>query len=84
MGNPIFTQNRGFQMKTAQIMMRPFKDGIIRQNHKTGWFNATDLIKIANRYRTQLGKKEKLIADYLRNDATLEFIKEILDRENIS
>jgi len=71
-------------MKTAQIMMRPFKDGTIRQNHKTGWFNATDLIKIANNYRAQIGKKEKLIKDYFKTDSTIDFIKEILDRENIS
>ena len=71
-------------MKTAQIMMRPFKDGIIRQNHKTAWFNATDLIKIANKYRTQIGLKEKLIKDYFKTDSTNEFIKEILDRENVS
>ena len=65
-------------------MMRPFKDGTIRQNHKTGWFNATDLIKIANNYRAQIGKKEKLIKDYFKTDSTIDFIKEILDRENIS
>jgi len=71
-------------MKTAQIMFRPFKDGSIRQNHKTTWFNATDLIKIANKYRTQIGLKEKLIKDYFKTDSTNEFIKEILDRENLS
>ena len=65
-------------------MQRNFRDGIIRQNHKTGWFNATDLIQVANQYRTQIGLEKKLIADYLRNNSTKEFIKEILDRENLS
>lgn len=71
-------------MKTEQIMERKFRDGIIRQNHKTGWFNATDLIQVANQYRTQIGLEKKAIADYLKTNSTKEFIKEILDRENIS
>lgn len=71
-------------MKTTQIMERRFRDGVIRQNHKSGWFNATDLIQVANQYRTQIGLEKKLIADYLRNNSTKEFIKEILDRENLS
>lgn len=71
-------------MKTAQIMERQFKDGVIKQNHKTGWFNATDLIQVANQYRQQIGLEKKLIADYLKTNSTKEFIKEILDRENIS
>lgn len=71
-------------MKTTQIMERKFRDGIIRQNHKSSWFNATDLIQVANQYRTQIGLEKKLIADYLRNNSTKEFIKEILDRENLS
>lgn len=71
-------------MKTAQIMEREFRDGVIRQNHKTTWFNATDLIKIANQYRQQLGQSPKAIADYLKNDSTKEFIEQILDEENVS
>lgn len=71
-------------MKTPQILLRPFKDGYIRQNHKSKWFNATDLSKIANSYRTQIGLTEKKIADYLKNDSTKEFAKEIMDKEDIS
>lgn len=71
-------------MKTEQIMERNFRDGVIRQNHKTGWFNATDLIQVANQYRTQIGLEKKAIADYLKTNSTKEFIKEILDRENLS
>lgn len=71
-------------MKTVQIMERKFKDGVIRQNHKNGWFNATDLIHVANRYRQQIGLDKKMIADYLKTNSTKEFVKEILDRENIS
>ena len=71
-------------MKTVQIMERQFKGGVIRQNHKNGWFNATDLIQVANRYRQQIGLDKKMIADYLKTNSTKEFIKEILDRENIS
>ena len=65
-------------------MERKFKDGVIRQNHKTGWFNATDLIQVANRYRSQIGLEKKAIADYFKTNSTKEFIKEILDRENLS
>lgn len=65
-------------------MERPFKDGSIRQNHKTGWFNATDLLKVGNQYREQIGLNKKAIADYLKTDSTKEFIKEILDREDLS
>ena len=65
-------------------MERNFKDGVVRQNHKTAWFNATDLNKIANSYRSQIGLKPRLIADYLKKDSTKEFVKEILNRENIS
>lgn len=71
-------------MKTEQIMERKFRDGVIRQNHKTGWFNATDLIQVANQYRTQIGLEKKLIADYFKTNSTKEFIKEILDRESLS
>lgn len=65
-------------------MERPFKDGTIRQNHKTTWFNATDLLKVGNQYRTQIGLNKKAIADYLKTESTKEFIKEILDREDLS
>ena len=71
-------------MKTTQVMERKFMDGTIRQNHKTAWFNATDLIKITNEYRKQIGESPKMIADYFRTDSTKEFIKEILDKEDIS
>ena len=71
-------------MKTPQILERKFRDGVVRQNHKTGWFNATDLLGVANTYRQQIGLKPKRINDYFKTDNTKEFIKEILDRENLS
>lgn len=71
-------------MVTVQIMERKFRDGVIRQNHKTGWFNATDLLQVANQYRLQIGLDKRFIADYLKNDSTKEFIKTILDREDLS
>jgi len=71
-------------MKTEQIMVRTFRDGEIRQNHKTNWFNATDLIKLGNEYRSQIGLKPRLIADYFKTDNTKEFVKIILDRENLT
>lgn len=79
-----YSYYKGVILKTVQIIERKFKDGVIRQNHKNGWFNATDLIHVANRYRQQIGLDKKMIADYLKTNSTKEFVKEILDRENIS
>lgn len=71
-------------MKTAQIMSRPLLDGTIRQNHKTRWFNATDLLKLANRKNEQLGKPVKKIAHYFENDSTKEFMEEIMEKESLT
>ena len=71
-------------MKTHQIVKRSFLDGSVEQNHKTQWFNATDFLKLANRYRQQIGLKEKKMNDYIKTDSTKEFVKKILDEEQIS
>ena len=71
-------------MKTAQIMSRPLLDGSIRQNHKTNWFNATDLLKLANRRNEQLGKPTKKIAHYFENDSTKDFMMEIMEKESLT
>jgi len=71
-------------MKTEQILQRQFLDGIITQNHKTSWFNATNLIAIANKYRETQGLLPKNIADYLKKKETKEFVATIAKREQIS
>lgn len=71
-------------MKTTQIMSRKFLDGEITQNHKTGWFNATELLSIANKYRETQGELPKRINDYLKKQETREFIATIAKKEEIS
>jgi len=71
-------------MKTTQIMSRKFLDGEITQNHKTGWFNATELLSIANKYRETQGELPKRINDYLKKQETKEFIATIAKKEEIS
>ena len=71
-------------METPQILERKFLDGTIHQNHKTKWFNATEFMRLANSYRTQIGLEPKHIADYLKNQSTREFFEQIMDTEKIS
>ena len=71
-------------METAQIVKREFKGGFVEQNHKTGWLNATSFLSIANTYREQIGLNKKSIGNYIKNDSTKEFVKKILDEENIA
>lgn len=71
-------------MKTTQIMSRKFLDGQITQNHKTGWFNATELFSIANKYRETQGELPKRVNDYLKKQETKEFITTIAKKEEIS
>jgi|18_taG_2_1085343.scaffolds.fasta_scaffold01030_3 hypothetical protein len=70
-------------MKTEQIMTREFYGSELRQNHKTGFFNITDLVKIGNKYRDIQGSNKKAIADYLKLDSTKEFIKKIAEKEKV-
>lgn len=71
-------------MKTVQIMERPFYDGIVRQNHKSGWFCATDLVKIGNKYRNSIDLGTISITSYFRQKTTKEFIEKIMDEERVS
>lgn len=71
-------------MKTEQILQRKFLDGVITQNHKTSWFNATNLIALANKYRETQGLLSKNIADYLKKKETKEFVATIARREELS
>lgn len=71
-------------MKTVQIMERKFYDGVVRQNHKTGWLCATDLIRIGNKYRTSIDMPALLISGYFKQKQTKEFIQSILEEEQVS
>lgn len=71
-------------METTQIMTRKFLDGFVSQNHKTGWFNATELVSIANKYRATQGETPKIMTDYFKKKETQEFISTIARKEEIS
>lgn len=61
-------------MKTAAIMYRDLNGVSVRQNHKTGFFNANDLLEIYNKS----SKKQKDLYAYTRSKQFKEFRSEIL------
>jgi len=68
-------------MKTEVILKRPFMGSEIKQKSKTGFFSATDLVKIGNIKRKQIGLNSFNFSAYLKTKATKEFIEE-LQKEN--
>lgn len=58
-------------MKTPQIIIRQLGNLPIRQNHKTGMFNANDLVEV---YNSGKPKYKKTIANFLRSKSTNEYI----------
>lgn len=66
-------------MITNQIMKRQLDKFIVRQRTKDGYFNATELLKAWN---CNNGTKKEL-KDYLSNQSTNEFIKAIVEEENL-
>lgn len=70
-------------MKTPQIMERKFMGAVIRQNHKTTFFNANDLVKVGNEYRDNQGLSKKDLFRYFDISETKDFIKKIMERENV-
>lgn len=70
-------------MKTTQIIERPFYNGIIQQDHKTGWMNTNQLLVLGNSYRKSIGKAPARLQHYLETEKTKEFIQEIMEQEKI-
>ncbi len=64
-------------MKTEVIIKRPFLGGQISQKSKSGMFNATELVKIANTKRKELNKPIFNLAQWLKQKNTIEFIEEL-------
>jgi len=64
-------------MKTAQIMERDLNGVIVRQNHKTGFFNANDLLDL---YNSQ-SQNKKRIENYLRIDSFKELQEAVIKNE---
>lgn len=58
-------------MKTAQIMIRDLKGLPVRQNHKTGMFNANDLLDIYNKRNPDSLKR---LDSFLKTQSTQEYM----------
>lgn len=64
-------------MKTKVILERKFMTGFVRQDSKNGMFNATDLVKIGDQKRIELGKDKFNLSQFLGTKSVLEFIEEL-------
>lgn len=64
-------------MKTEVILHRPFMGSTVEQRSKSGMFNATDLVKIANIKRQELGLSSFNLSQFLKQKSTVEFIEEL-------
>lgn len=68
-------------MKTEVVLSRPFMGSFIEQKSKSGMFNVTSLVKIANIKRKELDKPSFNLSAYFKQKSTIEFIEE-LQKEN--
>jgi hypothetical protein len=68
-------------MKTEVILHRPFMGSEVQQKSKSGLFNATGLVKIANVKRREVDQSPFNLSQHLKNKNTLDFIEE-LQKEN--
>lgn len=64
-------------MKTEVIMKRPFMGSEIRQKSKTGMMSATDLVRVGNIKRRELGMRDFSLTAFLKTKQTKEFIEEL-------
>lgn len=66
-------------MKTLQIVKRNFNGSVIEQRNTDGYFNATTLLAAYNSF----SEKKKVIPEFLSNDSTKDFMKELANDLNI-
>ena len=64
-------------MKTEVILKRKLYTGMVRQKSKSGMFNASDLAKIANEKRKEIGRSIFNLSAFLKQKGTIEFIEEL-------
>lgn len=64
-------------MQTAVIMKRELFGSEISQNSKNLFFSATDLVKAGNVWRSSNKMPLFNMSEWLRNDSTIEFMKEL-------
>ncbi|MGM1056494.1 MAG: KilA-N domain-containing protein [Bacteroidota bacterium] len=60
-----------------EILSRPFLGYFVEQQSKSGLFNATDLGRIANNKRAELGLPDFDLQGFLKKDDTMEFVEEL-------
>lgn len=65
------------KLKTDIIVERPFMGYTVRQRTKSEFFNATDLVKIANVKRMELGKSIFNFSQFMSRQSTQEFVEEL-------
>ena len=65
-------------MKTQVIMKRTLFGGDIAQQSKTGFFSATDLSKIGNKWRRANNLSDFNLAQFLKAKKTKEFMNELI------
>lgn len=64
-------------MKTQVLMKRTLFDYEVRQQSKTGFFNANELIAAGNKFRVNNNLPILKLQDWLNRETTKEFIKEL-------
>lgn len=69
-------------MKTNQIMERSFLGGVIKQEHKTGYFCMNDFLEIANKYRRSVDRPLVRWDKYHKSEKTKEFIQQLIREED--
>ena len=70
-------------METQVIMKRELFGHEIRQQSKSQYFSATDLVKAGNNWRVKNGLNEINFHQYLKGKSTTEFIEEIEKKYNL-
>lgn len=67
-------------MKTEVIMKRETLGEIIAQKSKSGFFSATDLMMVGNKFRIMNGLPTTSLNVYFNSSSTKEFIKQLEER----
>lgn len=69
-------------MKTEVVLKRPFFGHEVRQKSKSSLMSATDLVRVGNIKRAELGLQPFKLSQYLKNKSTKEFIEELQKEES--
>lgn len=70
-------------MKSRVIMERKMMGLPVRQDSKSGMFNANDMHSIGNEHREGLGLSQKQLASYFDLDSTSELINAVCIEDNV-